>query len=240
MRRRRGFGRGGVVARAGCAGSGGAASSSGRCAACCSRREKRFPRRETACEGVFPCGCRFSRGLRPGGRHRLVAVLRVALARETLSASRNGVWARFSARMPFVAGVAAGWASSSRRGPACCSRARNAFRIEKRHTGAFFRADAVSRGAIQPRGSRPGLAGARETLTRHTVGGPAVTACAAIRRDDRSARDVPPSRRAEDRCAHRLISTSLATVFALRAVPVTPSRFSSHPACSFEPPMPSG
>ncbi|MDF2991828.1 MAG: hypothetical protein K0S37_2342 [Microbacterium sp.] len=37
-----------------------------------------------------------------------------------------------------------------------------------------------------------------------------------------------------------LRATSLAIVFAFRAVPVTPRRFSNHPACSFEPPMPSG
>ena len=37
-----------------------------------------------------------------------------------------------------------------------------------------------------------------------------------------------------------LNAMSFAIVFALRAVPMTPRRFSNHPACSFDPPMPSG
>ena len=282
MRRRRGFGRGGVVARGGVRGRAGRRRrlvavlravlgarngfyvekrraraflcADAVCRGGCGRvgvvvlsrscvlfsREKRFPRRETAYEGVSLRGCRFS-------------------------------------------GVAAGWASSSCRGPACGSRARNAFRVEKRRVGAFLCADAVCRGGCGRVGvvvssrscvlfsrekrfprretvcERVSLCGCRFSRSDPVARAPG-RAKLALRgnalpahggrsrghrlrgdaRDDRSACDVRFSRRAGSRCGHRLISTSLATVFALRAVPVTPSRFSNHPACSFEPPIPSG
>ena len=59
----------------------------------------------------------------------------------------------------------------------------------------------------------------------------------------RTAECAPSGARACGRVRGRgqaLSATSLATVFALRAVPVTPRRFSNQAACSFEPPIPSG